>query len=222
MKKLLLYIGLIIVASWIVGFLFKGCAKPGPDHSGDKKQIDSLTAVIKVHDATHQKEIDSVVKDNVTLHNEKDSLIAIHKADELSLISQGEDIAGLIDQINKAESTKDTAGIISGCDSLKNQFLSAKGLVVKYVRVNDSLLVVNDKIIANKDEIIGRLNKMYTETNQGLFETSLKYNNLYADYKKVNVKQKRFGIGPVVAVGISGGKIAVIPGIGVQYSLIKF
>lgn len=167
--------------------------------------------------------IDSTNKKISLLQHQKDSALKILSVVGGQLKGKDADIQQLIGVISDAESNKDTLKTLAACDSLKAAYPFAKGLVTQYIRSNDSLIKVNDAIIKNKDTIIGRLSEAYSETNTGLFEVSRQYGIVTDEYKK-SLKQsgKKWGIGPQVTLGISGGKFAVIPGIGVHYSLFKF
>jgi len=224
MKSILPYIIGFIVGVLLCVILWEnGCnKKPGPDHSSDKKSIDSIAFVMQQHDQQNKYAIDSLSKKADSFKNDKDSLTAIIVSYEKNLAKQSNDIGELIADLNDAEAQKDTLRTLNRCDSLRDAVINAKAVVGYYIFSNDSLRKVNDEIIATKTEIANRLNQQLIDCNNGFFQTQLKYSQLYADYKKINTKPKRFSIGPFVGAGIMGGQIKVIPGIGITYSLIRF
>jgi len=172
--------------------------------------------------AEFQHVYDSVKAANVVLQKDKDSLVGVVAAYKIDLKSKGNDIQDLINSLDESEDAKDTLRQLTLCDSLKGQFASAKGLVGAYIHANDSLSALNNQIITSKDAIIGRLNGMFTDANNSLFQVGLKYDQLYADYKRLNVKPKRFGIGP--SIGYYATPNGLKPGLGISFtfSIIKF
>lgn len=209
----------------VLGILLyiKSCKPRIPDHSAGDRKVDSLNAILKVHDSATFKVIDSVKKVATIAIRAKDSLIKELTVIKGSLRGKDKDIAGLVEEINAAESARDTLALLNACDSLKMAYPIAKGLVTQYIMRNDSLIAVNAQIITAKDTIIGRLNEMFTETNNSLFEVSRQYGNLSTDYKKMVKKAgKRFGVGPEVTIGLINGNIVVVPGFGLHYSFIRF
>lgn len=220
------YIFMVVMFLCIVAlfaYIFRGCQQKPPDHSGDKKSVDSTLQIVSSHDSASKIKIDSINGIVLSLQKAKDSLSNLVKETKIDIREKGKDIQGLIDELNNSESEKDTLRTLKNCDSLKDQFVSAKGLVGRYIYENDSLVRLNGQIIANKDSIIGRVSAMFTETNQALFSTSLKYNNLYVDYLKAGKSaSKRFGVGPQLTVTYINGNFTVAPGVGLHYSLFKF
>ena len=218
-------ITILVLACLILGILLymKSCKPGAPDHSAGDRKVDSLNAILKVHDSATFKVIDSVKRVAATAIKAKDSLIKELTVIKGSLKGKDKDIAGLVEEINAAETARDTLALLNACDSLKMAYPIAKGLVTQYIMRNDSLIAVNAQIITAKDTIIGRLSSLFTETNNTLFETSREYNNLSADYKKMVKKAgRRFGVGPEVTIGLVNGNISVVPGIGLHYSFIRF
>lgn len=221
MSKLTLILGIacvVFLALWL-----RSCqSKPFVPLPGDKK-VDSITGILKLHDSAHFKVIDSVQGLVKTALKERDSAINEITVIKGSLKGKDRDIAGLIEELNIAQQSKDTSAILTLCDSLKRAYPVAKGLVTAYILKNDSLIVLNAQIIGAKDTIIAHLNSMFTETNNGLFETSRQYGILSENYKKeVKKAGKRFGFGPQITVTIVNGKVGVLPGVGLSYSLFKF
>lgn len=215
---------IIIVAVLLAGVAYfcRGCGhNPGPDHSGDKKANDSTVAKAIKDSLAWGVQKDSIFKIIANLQTGKDSLANIITTYKVDIHKQGQDIQGLLDELDKAEADKDTAVYVRGCDSLRNEFATAKGLVGKYIVSNDSLASLNKHILTQKDTIIGHLSILYTEANNGLFDISRRYNLLYGDYQKLNVKPKRWGIGPGIDVVYVNG-VKVVPSIGLHYDFIRF
>lgn len=218
-------ITILVVTVLILGVLLymKSCKSVTPDHSAGDRKIDSLNAILKVHDSATFKVIDSVKQVAAIAIKAKDSLAKELTVIKGSLKGKDKDIAGLVDEINAAETARDTFALINACDSLKLAYPIAKGLVTQYISRNDSLIAVNAQIITAKDTIIARLSGMFTETNNALFEVSRQYGNLSTDYKKMVKKAgRRFGVGPEVTIGLVNGNISIVPGIGLHYTFIKF
>jgi len=221
MNKITLILGIccvVFLALWL-----RSCQAKPPDNSAQDKKVDSINAVLKVHDSFHIHAIDSLSLVAKIATNSKDSAIKEVILMKGSLKSKDKDIADLVGELNGAQERKDTAEIMTLCDSLKRAYPVAKGLVTAYILKNDSLQVLNTQIIGAKDTIISHLNSMFTETNNSLFNISREYGILSENYKKeVKKASKRFGFGPEVTVGIVGSKFVIAPGVGLHYSLIKF
>lgn len=222
MSKFRPYIfGIAVVV--IFGILWKqGCLnKPGPDHSSDKKFVDSITIRVKNYRDSLAHSLDSFKWVNSRLNNDKDSLTAIIVSYERTLDKQGNDIGALLSDLNNAEAQRDSALVYVKCDSLKNAVMNAKAAVVYYISSNDSLRRINDKIIANKTEIINRINQQLIDCNNSSFAIGLKYDNLYNDYKKID-KPKRFGIGPSFGCFVTNRGVGYGIGLDLHYDFIKF
>ena len=215
----------LIFICLVLGVLLymKACKGKTPDHSAGDKKVDSLNTILKIHDSATFKVIDSVKQVAAVAIKAKDSLIKELIVIKGSLKGKDKDIAGLVEEINAAETARDTLALLNACDSLKMAYPIAKGLVTQYIMRNDSLITVNAQIITAKDTIISRLSVMLTETNNSLFEISRQYGNLSTDYKKMVKKAgRRFGVGPEVTIGIVNGNVSVVPGIGLHYTFIHF
>jgi hypothetical protein len=215
---------IIIVAVLLAGVAYfcRGCGHNiGPDHSNDKRDVDSIVEKSMADSIKWGIQRDSVYKIIAFLQMGKDSLTKVITTYKVDIHRQGQDIQGLLDELDKAEADKDTASYYAGCDSLRGEFATAKGLVLHYMSANDSLASTNFHILTQKDTIIGRLSLLYTEANNSLFDVSRRYNLLYSDYKKINVKPKRWGIGPGIDVVYVNG-IKIVPSIGLHYDFIKF
>lgn len=213
----------ILCAIAIVCYCFKGCGPKLPDHSQDQKTVDSLVQKAISDSIVTFKRIDSATRTIVILNKEKDSILKLLVGAKIFLTLKNEMISDMINNINASEKNLDTAKIIAGCDSLIALYPSTKALVSTYISQNDSLIKVNNSILSDKDTIIKRISDLYSMSNTSLFETSRLYGNLQTDYKKaVKSAGKRFGIGPEISVGLVGGRFAVVPGLGIHYSLLKF
>lgn len=222
MRKIapILIVALLCLCFWFL--LIRGCNKSGPDHSSDKAAVDSMVEKAKKDSITWGIKKDSIFKIIAFLQTGKDSLSKIISTYKVDLHKQGQDIQGLLNELDKAEKGNDTAAFFSGCDSLREQFASAKGLVGRYIISNDSLASTNLHIITQKDTLIGRLSLLYNEANNGLFDISRKYNLLYGDYQRINKPIKRWGIGPGIDIVYVNGGVKFAPSIGVHYNFIRF
>lgn len=220
-NKIILALGIVCL---VMAFcLWKSCQKAIPSVVNNDKIVDSVTKKAVRDSANFKKGYDSLSHKVVGLQKDNDSLRKESIATRITLKGKDKDIQGFIAYINSAEDRKDTAAMLAGCDSLKKAYPIAKGLVTQYININDSLRRVTTEVITTKDTIIGRLNLAYTQSNNSLFEVSRQYGIVTGEYKKVSKDAgNRFGIGPQVTVGVVGGKFAVVPGIGVHYTIIKF
>lgn len=203
MGKYLPYLAVLIIGAVICFILLKGCGKTGPDHSQDKKEVDSTAAIIRLNNDRAQKSIDSIALVNISLKKTSDSLTVLVKSSKYYVNVKGQEIAGLISRINELQTAKDTLGQLSNCDSLQEEVTDAIGLVGHYEYLTDSLETTLKTQLSNKDTIIARVNGMFTETNQALFATGLKYDALFSDYNKIN-KRLKFsrGLGKGLAIAV--------------------
>lgn len=202
----------LICAAFLFFYIFKGCGKLGPDHSQDKKTLDSTTAIVKAINDRAQKKVDSIAKINLGLSRTSDSLIVLVKASKYGVNVKGQEIAGLIARINQLQDSRDTIGQLSNCDSLQGAVTDAIGLVGHYEQLTDSLETTLKSQLSNKDTIIARLDTMFSTANNQLFQTGLKYDQLYNDYNKVNAslkKNKLIGSGLAIAILLLGAKMLI-------------
>src|SRR6185295_19571917 len=193
------YFVVFFIGIFLCWYVMRGCQEPAPDHSDDMKKIDSLVTIVTSHTKETNRFKDSADKVISSLQKDKDSVIAITKIQKIDLNKRGEDIQGILDELDASEAAKDTLRTLTECKELKAQFASAKGLVGAYMYANDSLQKLNEQIIASKTEITGRLSQQLTETNNAFFSTQLTLQNIEADYNKLKGKSnKRFSIGPSI------------------------
>lgn len=199
--KYLPYLVVFIAGAIICFLLFKGCGKAGPDHSSDKREMDSTGLILKANNDKSQKTIDSIASVNQSLKKASDSLSVLVKASKYGVNVKGGEIAGLIAKIQQLESSKDTSAQITNCDSLQGEVTDAIGMVGHFEYLTDSLETTLKTQISNKDTIISRLDTMFTQTNNQLFANELKYDQLYNDYNKINKKLKfSRGLGKGIAI----------------------
>lgn len=215
----ILIAALFCLCFWFL--LIRGCVKIGPDHSADKTANDSTVEKAIKDSLAWGVQKDSICKIIAFLQMGKDSLSKIITTYKVDLHRQGQDIQGLLDELDKAETDKDTAEYVRGCDSLRNEFVTAKGLVLHYMSANDSLASTNIHILTQKDTVIAHLSSLYSEANNSLFDVSRRFNLLYGDYQKLNVKPKRWGIGPGIDIVYVNG-VKVVPSIGLHYDFVRF
>lgn len=193
-----------VVAAGIVAIvLWHGC-KAGPDHSGDKAEIDSV-----VHVYTMAKQVDlNIIKGLVSQDSAKDKEIDQLRADKLNMQRDLSDRGKAIDQTIKtgqqARVDKDTAAIVSNCDSLIVEVEAGKQLVGGYEVLTDSLIKDETAQIAIKDALISNWKGLFMKCDTTQATLFSKYNSLYTDYQKVNKRLKFSGVmGKIGAVTIA-------------------
>lgn len=93
------------------------------------------------------------------------------------------------------------------------------------IKSNNNIDTLGTKITSNEMSvdfsIIQKDNQLYISSNNPY----IKYNNIIGinNYNNTNIKNKRFGIGPYIGVGINyKGQIQPTIGIGLSYSIFKF
>ena len=221
-NKIIFILSLALLVAIVL--LWRSCNKPDiHEQTEHQKRVDSLVQRAIADSIAKVRLQDSANKKIAILSHQKDSLENILAVTKGSLKGKDKDIQGLIDEINKAESSNNLTEALIACDSLKTAYPIARGLVTQYITTNDSLRKANNAIISQKDTIIGRLNGFFTDANNRLFEVSRLYGLQGEDLKKAQKNaNKRFSVGPVVGGGIGGGKLSPFIGIGVTYSFIKF
>lgn len=216
----LIVFGIGILLCW---YVMHGCQEEAPDHSGDIKIIDSLTALNDIHTKETLHFRDSTELVILSLSKDKDSLLSLTKEYKIDLNQRGKKIQGLLDDLNEAEATKDTLRQLAGCDSLRVQVGTTKGIVGVYIHANDSLQKVNNQIIASNTEIKNRLASQLTESNNTLFATQLTLQRVETDYNKLKgQKSKRFAIGPSIGYYITPNGSGIGFGVSLTYTPIKF
>jgi len=193
MLKLLPYLVILLLLAVIL--FLRGCDKPSNvqnDHYGDslveKSMRDSLTFSRFKDSATAS--IDSVIR-------LKDSAVKENTTYKTALKTANENVSGLLDELDRAETNNDTAAYKNGCDSLRKEVAAAKILVGRYVVSNDSISAYYEQIIKGKDTVIRRIGDMFTETNNLLFQSGLKYNALEVKYNQ-SINRSRFHVLPTV------------------------
>jgi hypothetical protein len=222
MSKIIPYV-LLIVAIAVIWFLAKGCGhKPGPDNSLNKAFVDSITQKA-AKDSVEAKKVVASISDSLAyFRRSNDSLHNLQKRSESIVNKAGGRILALNSRIDSLKRIGDVAGQLKGCDSLRKEVENAAKIVSGYEYVSDSLI---DRLKAERkqaDSVKNYLWGMFSSTNSDLFEISRKYHNLDANYGKLNVKPKRWGIGPGVGAVITSN--GVKPGISVSlhYDFIRF
>lgn len=214
-------IGAAIAIGLIIGL--RGCErKPGPDHAVDKAVIDSITN--KAHkDSAVAAKITAVLTDSLSkLRHANDSLEIDQKWQEGMVLDKATRLKWLIRKIDSLKAKNDTLGQLAGCDSLRDLYEGAAKIVGGYEYLSDSLI---DRLKSERklsDSVKNYLYSMFSQSNNDLFEISRKYNNLYEDYKKVNVRPKRWSLGPSAGAFITNNGVGYGIGITLSYSILKF
>lgn len=222
MSKIGIYAILIIVGIFAAWLLLRNCGKIGPDHSMDKKVVDSIVEKALRDSIAGKKHVDYLTDSLAQERHKNDSLSSLQHQSEEKVHEAGNKIAMQIAVINALKEKKDTIGELNACDSLKNLYEGAAKIVGGFEYLSDSLITRLKLERGLSDSTKNYIWSMFSSANQNLFEVSRKYGNLYADYQKLNKKPKRFGIGPELTVSIVNGNVKIVPGIGAHYSLIKF
>lgn len=223
MKKALPYgIILLCIVAGII-FFYRGCeSKRGPDHSADVKTVDSIVQRAKSDSATAKKIVDHLANELASLRFSNDSLISVQQQSKQLVNKAGGQILGLITRIDSLKQKNDVLGQLAGCDSLKELYEGAAKIVGGYEYLSDSLI---DKLKSERglaDSTKNYLWSMFSQSNQQLFAIGLKYDALYADYKKINIKPKKWAIGPSIGAFITNKGVGYGAGITITYSIIKF
>src|ERR1700755_271919 len=100
-NKVTLFLG-ILLAIFVVLY-FRTCQSKLPDHSADKKAVDSMVEKAMQDSIVAFKKIDSVNRTVKVLQKQKDSLTQLLTVTKGSLKGKDNDISALIEEINKAE-----------------------------------------------------------------------------------------------------------------------
>jgi hypothetical protein len=221
MSKYLPYIMLVVGAA-LCFFIMRGCNKSllGPS---DEQRTHFVDSVVGIKRDSLQKVFNdslSYVKDSAT--KVVDSFKAIVASDRYNNQVTTQELEGLIAAGNSAKNKKDTSGQLTNCDSLRDVATAGIALVKKTMQDRDNLDSAYKGEIKLRDDANGRLNSMLTQSNQQLFSVGIRYDSLYADYKKINTKPKHWSIGPGAGVALINGKAQPILQFGIVYSLFKF
>jgi hypothetical protein len=202
--------------------LTKGCNKP-PDMSKENHIVDSITNKAKADSIYAVRYKDSTDKAISQLRRSNDSLHGKQQVSEARLNKAGEKVMGLLSKIDSLQNANDTSGEIQACNDLRQTIINDSALLIGYEVLSDSLINRLKLERGQADTVKGHIFNMFTDANGSLFEISRNYSILEANYKKVSAQAKRrFSLGPSLSAGLIGGKVTIIPGIGLAYSLIKF
>ena len=218
MKKLLLISIILLCLIGGVISLLKGCDKPSNvqnDHYGD-----SLVEKAMKDSITYKRFKDSATACLDSLVRIKDSAVKENINYKTALKTANQNVSGLLDELDRAETDKDTASYVLGCDSLRKEVVAAKILVGRYVVSNDSISAYYEQIIKGKDTIIRRVGDLFTETNNSLFQGGLRYSALEQKYNKA-IKPRRFMVGPCISYGVTPNGLKPLVGVSFAYALIK-
>ena len=215
---LVLFVSLVVC----VMMLTKGCNKL-PDHTADTHFVDSITNKAKRDSVNGVLYLDSVNKVTAALRKQNDSLEHLKNHSESAVNQAKNSIVKLVSTIDSLKAANDTIGELQGCDDLRQMLVNDSALLVGYEYLSDSLI---DKLKQERllsDTVKTHIFNMFSDANNGLFDISRKYGLLDADYKKaVKMATKRIGIGPELTATLNNGKVVVLPGVGLHYSLFKF
>lgn len=221
------------ISNWVMLFLFaalvvciviltRGCNKP-PDMTRNNKIVDSITRKEAKDSLDARRYKDSTTKVIAAVRRSNDSLQGKQQVSEVKLNKEGMKVMGLLSKIDSLQNAQDTSGEIAACADLRQTIINDSALLMGYEYLSDSLINRLKLERGQADTVKGHIFNMFSDANQSLFEISKNYSILEANYKKVSAQaKKRFGLGPSVSVGLVGGKITIIPGVGIAYSLIKF
>lgn len=217
------YLVVFIIGIGLCWYVMRGCENnPGPDHSQDKVYVDSLVKKA-ISDSVIAKQTVAHLTDSLSqFRRANDSLEREKNKKEALVNAKEEQIFGWISRIDSLKYANDTAGQLKGCDSLKGLYEDAAKIVGGYEYVSDSLI---DRLKLERhlsDSVKNYLWVMFTEANNRSFSIGLKYDNLAADYKKINVKPKRFGIGPSAGAFITNKGMGYGVGINVHFDIFRF
>lgn len=178
-------------------FLFKGCYH-APDHKDDKAAVDSIAMLKKSYDAS-QKVIMLLTKANDSLSQELMQVRTEKAHTEIELNKSIATASGYLNDYKTVKRKIDTAfvnshpdlsSLLTIQDSLNGTIENAAIVIARYRQVNDQIdsicqqqqNLMDQKAIVQAD-LIARL-KQDNDIVIG------KYNTLYADYKKVNRRNK--------------------------------
>lgn len=215
---------LILFAALVVCviILMRGCNKP-PDMSKENHIVDSITQKAKSDSIYAGKYKDSTDRAIASLRRSNDSLHGKQQSSEVNLNKEGRKIVGLLSKIDSLNNANDTSGELQACNDLRQTLVNDSALLIGYEALSDSLIDRLKLERGQADTVKGRIFNMFTESNSQTFELSRNYSILEANYKKVVAQsKKRFVLGPMVTAGLVGGKVAIIPGVGIAYNLVKF
>jgi hypothetical protein len=199
----------LLILAAVCFFLWKGC-KAGPDHSGDKKAIDSLQAVYTAEKKVDLMRIDSLIHADSAKDIVIDALVAEKVNMQKDLSNRGRIIDQTIKQGQQARQNKDTAAIISNCDSLRDEVIAGKAVVGGYEVLTDSLIKDETAQLAIKDALISNWKGLFLKCDTTQASMFSKYNSLYSDYQKDQSKIKFLNVKTKIGVGLIAALVAGI------------
>jgi hypothetical protein len=179
----------VVALAVLIFFLWKGC-KPGPDHSGDKKAMDSLSRVYTVEKIKLIARADSLGREDSAKQAEIDRLIAEQLNLKRDLSGKGKAIDQTIASGVRLRIIHDTPGIVSNCDTLTKQVIEGKAEVIVYQGKTDSLIAAQQEQARVKDSLIATWHTAFLHADTAVDFQKKKYDDIYKDYVKVNRKLK--------------------------------
>jgi hypothetical protein len=188
-----------------IGYLIFHKGPPAPDHSADKRLIDSTAAVWQRNVIRIRQQADSFSIVNHQIDSSLQATTRRLKAAESALsiaVNHATDLATII------EDSRDTGIKLSTCDSLA-MYVTAHAFQVDALNtLTDTLVAQHVRMMMVKDNQIARQTVAITEMDSVIQEQYKGYNTLYKDYQS-QVRQKKTsawmarGLG-VVALVLSG------------------
>lgn len=182
---------LLVVALIICAFiLFRSCSK-NVSHKGDIKEIKAITKEQNSNAANTTKTVDSIkqVNEDLTMAND------ILRAQKTRVIEHYtttiKEVPVLVSDHRKAKEQNDTLKYISNCDSMAAKLVELNSRTDEILSIYEELLDNYKQQLIGKDSIIAMRERQNAELLKALNEITVKTQNIYDDYAKLNKQNKR-------------------------------
>lgn len=212
LTKNLKWIALIITLLFLAWVMFRGC-NTLPDHADGKKTVDSVTAAYAVEKKEALAQIDSLTREDRRKDWIMDSLVTKVHGVQQDMAVRRNAITGTLARDQQARIDKDTAAIVSNCDTLARQVEAGMLIVGGYENLTDSLVKAAKDQARIKDSLAMAFMNLYRKSDAALGVVTKEYNVLYPDYVKARRGlnfNKGLSRGLAVALAAAAVKIFII------------
>lgn len=155
-----------------------------PDHADGKRTVDSVTSAYAADKKVAMAQIDSLTREDRRKDWIMDSLVTKLHVVQQDLAVRGKAIATTLARDQQARIDKDTAAIVSNCDTLARQVEAGMLLVGGYENLTDSLVKAGKDQARTKDSLAMAFMNLYRKSDAALGIVTKQYNDLYPDYVK--------------------------------------
>lgn len=211
MNKRYWIIGFLIIAAGFLLWLLLRDPKPVDSHKSEYDKVVAENKAFKENEATTLQYIATLI----TSAKQKDSVIAVLKAEKLATRKEADKYAASATRLAKEVKELrrgDTSDFARKCDSLAEAAINFKFLYEQYKQSSDSLTAQMDSRDEDYVKALEERRKLYDDLKAKYTTLYDSYTSLFIDYAKVQktVRRERLKTKIAAIFALIGGAAAVI------------